>query len=103
MVGWHLQFSGHEFEQTVGDSEGQRSLACCSPRGRKESDMTEQLNSNNTPIKIKLKKKIYINKFIGGFLFHANWECCMKYHLILRVLYFHPFVFEHFLIVLYFE
>ena len=39
MVGWH-QLNGHEFEQTLGDSEGQGSLACCSPRGHKESDMT---------------------------------------------------------------
>ena len=30
----------HEFEQTPGDSEGQRSLACCNPWGLKESDMT---------------------------------------------------------------
>ena len=29
----------HEFEHTLGDSEGQGSLVCCSPRGRKESDM----------------------------------------------------------------
>ena len=35
---------GPEFEQTLGDSEGQGSLACCSPRGLKESDVTEQLN-----------------------------------------------------------
>ena len=40
MVGWHNQFNGHEFEQTVGDSEGQGSLACCSSWGCKESDMT---------------------------------------------------------------
>ena len=40
MVGWHHQLSGHESEQTLGDSEGQRSLACRSPCGRKESDMT---------------------------------------------------------------
>ena len=44
LVGWHLQLNGHEFEQTSGDSEGQRSLACGSPWGRKASDMTEQLN-----------------------------------------------------------
>ena len=44
MVGWHHQLNGHEFEQTLGDSEGQGSLACYSPRGHKESDMTEQLN-----------------------------------------------------------
>ena len=42
MVGWHHQFNGHEFEQTPGDSEGQGSLACCSPWGRKESNTTEQ-------------------------------------------------------------
>ena len=34
-------FLGHEFEQTLGDSEGQGSLACCSPRSFKEWDMTE--------------------------------------------------------------
>ena len=33
MVGWHHWISGHEFEQTLGDSEGQGSLACCSPCG----------------------------------------------------------------------
>ena len=31
MVGWHNQLNGHEFEQALGDSEGQGSLACCSP------------------------------------------------------------------------
>ena len=36
--------SGQEFEQTPGDGEGQGGQACCSPRGRKESDTTEQLN-----------------------------------------------------------
>ena len=46
MVGWHHQINGHEFEQTPGDGEGQESLACCSPLGRKELDMTEQLNHN---------------------------------------------------------
>ena len=46
MVGWHRQVNGHEFEQTLGDSEGQGSLAYCSPKGRKELDMTERLNRN---------------------------------------------------------
>ena len=46
MVGWHHQLNGHEFEQTPGESEGQESLACCSPWGHKESDKTEQLNNN---------------------------------------------------------
>ena len=40
MAGWHHWLNGHEFEQIQGDSEGQRSLACCSSWGRKESDMT---------------------------------------------------------------
>ena len=44
ILGWHRWLNGHEFEQTLGDSEGQGSLACYSPWGHKESDMTEQLN-----------------------------------------------------------
>ena len=46
MVGWHHQHNGHEFEQTLGDG-GQGSLTCCSSWGRKESDMTEQLNHSS--------------------------------------------------------
>ena len=38
VVGWYHQLKGHEFEQALGDSEGQGSPACCSPWGRKESD-----------------------------------------------------------------
>ena len=44
MVAWHHWFNGHEFEQTLGVGDGQGSLACCSPWGRKESDRTEWLN-----------------------------------------------------------
>ena len=36
MVGWHDQLHGHEFEQTLGDSEGLGSLGCCSSWGCKE-------------------------------------------------------------------
>ena len=43
---WHHRHKGLELEQTLGDSEGQGSLACCSPWGHKELDMTEQLNNN---------------------------------------------------------
>ena len=39
-VGWYHHLDGHEFEQTPGDSEGQRSLVCCSSWSHKESDMT---------------------------------------------------------------
>ena len=45
MVGWHHWLNGHEFEQVSGDGEGQGSLACCSPWGCKELDMTEQLTT----------------------------------------------------------
>ena len=41
VVGWHHHLNGHEFEQALGDGEGQGSLVCFSPRGCKESDVTE--------------------------------------------------------------
>ena len=43
MVGWHHQFDEHEFEQAPRFGDGQGSLACCSPWGRKELDTTERL------------------------------------------------------------
>ena len=46
MVGWHHRLNGHEFEQALGNGEGQGSLACCSPWGRRVGH-TERLNSNN--------------------------------------------------------
>ena len=47
MVGWHHQLNGHESEQAPGDSEGQGSLACCSPWSHRELDSTQQLNNNS--------------------------------------------------------
>ena len=41
MVGWHHRLNARESEQDPGDSEGQESLAHCSPWGGTESDMTE--------------------------------------------------------------
>ena len=46
MLELHHQFNGHEFEQTLGDSEGQGNLACCSLCGQKQLDTTERLNNN---------------------------------------------------------
>ena len=46
MVGWHHQLDGHEFEKTPRGSEGQGSLACCSPWDLKESNTTQQLNKS---------------------------------------------------------
>ena len=45
VAGWHHRLNGHEFEQALGRSEGQGSLACCSPWGCKELDTTERLNN----------------------------------------------------------
>ena len=52
MVGWLHRLNGREFEQTLGDGEGQGSLAGCSPWGHKESHTTEPLNSNN-PVSVR--------------------------------------------------
>ena len=43
MVGWHRQLNRHEFEQSLGVGDGQGSLVCYSPLGRKELDRTKQL------------------------------------------------------------
>ena len=67
MAGWHHQLDGHEFKQTLGVGDGQRSLECCSPWGHKESDTTERLNwTEYNLIKIYLTKKtlVKIYKFI---------------------------------------
>ena len=45
-VGWHHRPNGREFEETLGDNEGQGNLACCSPWGHKESDRTERPNNH---------------------------------------------------------
>ena len=47
MVGWHHRLNGYEFQQILGYSEGQGSLACCSSWDHKELDTMEQL-SNKT-------------------------------------------------------
>ena len=44
MVGWHHRLDRLEFERVPGVGYGQGSLACCSPWGHKESDMTERLD-----------------------------------------------------------
>ena len=45
IVGGHHRLDGHEFEQALGDGDGQGSLACCSPWGHKESDKTKKLKN----------------------------------------------------------
>ena len=70
MIGWHYWFKGHESEQTLGDSEGQGSLVCCSSWGCKELGMTYQLNNNNNKLllfkwkrwEIESNKNIFLRK-----------------------------------------
>ena len=44
MAGWHQRLNGRQFEQILGNVEGQGCLVCCSPWGHKESDITDGLN-----------------------------------------------------------
>ena len=48
MIRWHHRLNGHEFEQTLGDGEGEASLVCCSPWDHKELDTTAQLKTMKT-------------------------------------------------------
>ena len=72
IVGWHHWLDGHEFEQTPGDGEGQRSLACCSPWDHKELDVTGCLNKNTwrksliLPSFLKFEE-IFIENFWGRY------------------------------------
>ena len=63
MVGWHHRLNGLEFEQAQGVGDGQGSLACWSPRGCKESDMTEQLNWLTAS-----------NKILNSHVMHFFWQ-----------------------------
>ena len=47
MVGWHQGLDGHEFEQTLGDTDEREAWHACSPWGHKKLDRTEWLNNNN--------------------------------------------------------
>ena len=80
MVEWYHWLNGHEIEQTLGDSEGQESLVCCSPWGCKESDMTEKLNK---------EQQCIIHKFLFDLWFSKCWKmslCKSKYPTITIIL-----------------
>ena len=55
LVGWHHWLNGHEFEQVLGEGEGQGTLLCCCPWGSKELDTTEQLKDNCSRRFLQLK------------------------------------------------
>ena len=72
IVGWHQQLDGHEFEQALGVGDGQGSLACCSPWGHKESDLTEQLTEQDCQ---PLKGRDFVFSATQGTssILFANW------------------------------
>ena len=51
---WYHRLNGHEFEQAPGVGDGQGSLVCCSPWGRKQSDMTERLNWTELRVEVSV-------------------------------------------------
>ena len=62
MVGWHHQLNDLEFEQTLGDGEGQGNLAWCSSQGHKESDKIQRLS--NKISKRDARHRCYKNKIL---------------------------------------
>ena len=74
---WHHQLSGHEFEQTPGDNEGQGSLVCCIPWGCKESDTTSQLKNNKKRrLTDNLMSQLYLIKLSSNYFY--KWR--ERYH-----------------------
>ena len=67
MVGWYHQLNGHKFEQAPEDGEGEGSLACCSPWGHKEVDMTDWTTKNSQNVKCKINTEEFL-----AFLFTNN-------------------------------
>ena len=74
MVGWHHQLNGHELEQALGVGKGQGSLACYSPWGRKELDMTEWLNNNSSKVVWQEEFSLTENKFNLSVLFSPSTD-----------------------------
>ena len=66
MVGWHHRLNGHEFEQILGDRDGQESPMCCSPWGCKELEMTEGLSDWTA-----IFHSVYVQQF--PYLFTCQW------------------------------
>ena len=83
MVGWHYWLNGHEFEQAPGDDEGQGSLACWSPWGCKDADMTEQLSNmeQKWPVLVPTLGSVIPGGCLGRIWSqpeynNESWSCC---------------------------
>ena len=95
VVGWHHRLNGHEFEQALGQGEGQGSLACCSPWGLKESDRTEWVNNNKFCLDVShtwlishmwLRQYHFIPRALWEFpyWFPCFWSCRLHHPIITR-------------------
>ena len=60
MVGWHHRLNGCEFEQVLGDGDGQRRLVCCNPWDHKELDTAEWTTTQSTESFFVLLLNIYL-------------------------------------------
>ena len=76
IVWWHHWLDGHEFEQALGVGDGQGSLECCSPWGRKESDITEW--PKWTELKYLIYPKWQHNHYILG-RWKSGYQVCTWY------------------------
>ena len=81
MVGWHHQLNRHEFGQVPGVGDGQGGLACCSPWGHKESDITERLNwteEHNLLLPITARFAVWFS-YVEGYLFTSYFSHHWKF------------------------
>ena len=79
MVGWDHRLNRHEFEQAPGDGKGQGGLAYCSPWGRKELDMTEQLNTPKCYSKQSIALLLLFILFFNIGRFYSFFFGCFHY------------------------
>ena len=80
MVGWHHRLNGHEFEWAPGVGDGQGSLVCCSPWGRKELDRTEWMNDNKLESgqQRRICTKSDDSKSAMSFYFHCSYATYLR-------------------------
>ena len=74
MVGWHHWLDGHEFERSPGIGDRQGSLACYSPWGHKQLDMTEQLNWTDVMNMAEHKLSLWIRVLLLAGRREMNWR-----------------------------
>ena len=74
MVGWHHQHTGHEFEKTPGDSEGQGSLVHCSLWGHKDSNTTTMLKEKRLPTELVSQSCLVMSDSLPPHGLYSPWN-----------------------------